>query len=214
MQHVNVWVFLMNKKELQSEIEQLIQSIKLHYNKINEEVRIPSIELELITAKIRKLHEKSIIYNHIHFLEEQGYTFVAQSELVNRIVKEEKFEEKPMENSFSNFSLEIKDETVNVSSSQVEMVKEEAPKPEVIPEKKSLLQDLNSFISLNNKYMFISQLFWGNADEYRNSIQEINQFSSKDEAENYLKTLAIKYKWPAEGEALDSFFSCVRNRFK
>jgi hypothetical protein len=73
---------------------------------------------------------------------------------------------------------------------------------------------LNSFISLNNKYMFISQLLWGNADEYRSSIQEINQFTSKAEAEDYLKVLAIKFKWPSEGEALESFFNCVRNRFK
>jgi hypothetical protein len=61
----------MNKKEIGKEIETLIRSIKLHYDNIAEEVRIPTIELELITAKIRKLHEKSIIFNHLHMVEEQ-----------------------------------------------------------------------------------------------------------------------------------------------
>lgn len=61
----------MNKKEIGKEIETLIRSIKLHYDNIAEEVRIPTIELELITAKIRKLHEKSIIFNHLHMIEEQ-----------------------------------------------------------------------------------------------------------------------------------------------
>ena len=61
----------MNKKEIGKEIETLIRSIKLHYDNIAEEVRIPTIELELITAKIRKLHEKSIVFNHLHMIEEQ-----------------------------------------------------------------------------------------------------------------------------------------------
>jgi hypothetical protein len=205
----------MNKKELQVEIEQLIQSIRLHYSKINEEVRIPSIELELITAKIRKLHEKSIVYNHMHYLEEQGYFFTAQNPIETlektKVVSENTAARDPQ----TSMSAENKDEKLLVSSSQINAPSTEIIQPsEPVVEKKSLLQDLNSFISLNNKYMFISQLFWGNADEYRSSIQEINQFTSKAEAEDYLKVLAIKFKWPSEGEALESFFNCVRNRFK
>lgn len=205
----------MTKKELQAEIEQLIQSIKLHYSKINEEVRIPSIELELITAKIRKLHEKSIVYNHMHYLEEQGYFFTAQKpaesvENTNVVINDS-----VVQDTDNSGLLEIKDDTLLVSSAQLDAPSKEIIQPTApVVEKKSPLQDLNSFISLNNKYMFISQLFWGNADEYRSSIQEINQFTSKAEAEDYLKLLAIKFKWPAEGEALESFFNCVRNRFK
>ena len=205
----------MNKKELQVEIEQLIQSIKLHYSKINEEVRIPSIELELITAKIRKLHEKSIIYNHIHYLEEQGYFFTSQVPLEKLEKTKVGIENTAAQDPHTSISMEIKDEKMVVSTSQINAPTPEIIKPEEpVLEKKSLLQDLNSFISLNNKYMFISQLFWGNADEYRSSIQEINQFTTKAEAEEYLKVLAIKFKWPTDGEALESFFNCVRNRFK
>lgn len=60
----------MDKKSILKEIEVLIRSIKVHYENIETEYRIPTIELELITSKIRKLHEKSIIYNHLHYLEE------------------------------------------------------------------------------------------------------------------------------------------------
>jgi len=89
----------MNKKEIGKEIEILIRSIKLHYDNIAEEVRIPSIELELITAKIRKLHDKSIIFNHLHYMEEQ------QSRL-NRIELEMEAEddETPEENFIINAS--------------------------------------------------------------------------------------------------------------
>jgi hypothetical protein len=61
----------LDKKAILKEIEVLIRSIKVHYDNIENEYRIPTIELELITSKIRKLHEKSIIYNHLHYLEEE-----------------------------------------------------------------------------------------------------------------------------------------------
>ncbi len=61
----------LDKKAILKEIEVLIRSIKVHYDNIENEHRIPTIELELITSKIRKLHEKSIVYNHIHYLEEE-----------------------------------------------------------------------------------------------------------------------------------------------
>ena len=61
----------LDKKAILKEIEVLIRSIKVHYDNIEHEYRIPTIELELITAKIRKLHEKSIVYNHLHYIEEE-----------------------------------------------------------------------------------------------------------------------------------------------
>lgn len=61
----------LDKKAILKEIEVLIRSIKVHYDNIENEHRIPTIELELITSKIRKLHEKSIIYNHLHYIEEE-----------------------------------------------------------------------------------------------------------------------------------------------
>jgi hypothetical protein len=61
----------MDKQHILKEIETLIRSIKVHYDNLDNEPRIPTIELELITSKIRKLHEKSIIYNHLHYIEEE-----------------------------------------------------------------------------------------------------------------------------------------------
>ena len=72
-----------DKKSILQEIEVLIRSIKVHYDNLENESRIPTIELELITSKIRKLHEKSIIYNHLHYLEEE------QNQLLKRLKQEE-----------------------------------------------------------------------------------------------------------------------------
>lgn len=77
----------LDKKAILKEIEVLIRSIKVHYDNIENEHRIPTIELELITSKIRKLHEKSIIYNHIHYMEEEQLQSTKRLKLDHLIFK-------------------------------------------------------------------------------------------------------------------------------
>lgn len=62
----------MNKYQLRKEIAELIDSIKEHSDSIGTRKRIPQLELELILSKIKKLYEKSIIFNYInqHHIEE------------------------------------------------------------------------------------------------------------------------------------------------
>ncbi|MFN4233810.1 MAG: hypothetical protein ACK4IK_03275 [Bacteroidia bacterium] len=62
----------MDKYQLRKEIAQLIDSIKEHSDNIGNRKRIPQLELELILSKIKKLYEKSIVFNYInqHQIEE------------------------------------------------------------------------------------------------------------------------------------------------
>lgn len=62
----------MNKYHLRKEIAELIDSIKEHSDNIGTRKRIPQLELELILSKIKKLYEKSIIFNYVnqHHLDE------------------------------------------------------------------------------------------------------------------------------------------------
>jgi hypothetical protein len=77
----------LDKKAILKEIEVLIRSIKVHYDNIENELRIPTIELELITSKIRKLHEKSIVYNHLHYIEEEQLQSTKRMRFDNLIMK-------------------------------------------------------------------------------------------------------------------------------
>jgi hypothetical protein len=78
----------LDKKAILKEIEVLIRSIKVHYSSIETEHRIPTIELELITSKIRKLHEKSIIYNHLHYVEEEQLAGTRRNKIDHLIFKD------------------------------------------------------------------------------------------------------------------------------
>jgi hypothetical protein len=189
----------MSRRELHQEIEQLIHSIKLHYSQINSEVRIPSIELELITSKIRKLHEKSIVYNHLHTLEEKGIILTRASvDLV--------FEE-PEEEDNTDASAKQQDDAPSSVLPDL---------PTEIPSNKNnapQLPDINAFISLNDKYMFISSLFWGNADEYRKAIQDINKCDQFASVEEVIRQLSEKFKWTPDSEVRETFLRCVKNRY-
>jgi len=93
----------LDKKAILKEIEVLIRSIKVHYDNIENEYRIPTIELELITSKIRKLHEKSIIYNHLHYLEEEQLQSARRIKIDQLIFKHSDEEQKP-----DDLNLEVK----------------------------------------------------------------------------------------------------------
>lgn len=56
----------MDKYQLRKEIAQLIDSIKEHSDNIGTRKRIPQLELELILSKIKKLYEKSIVFNYVN----------------------------------------------------------------------------------------------------------------------------------------------------
>lgn len=56
----------MDKNKLRKEISQLIDSIKEHSDMISNYQRIPQLELEMILSKIKKLYEKSIVFNYLN----------------------------------------------------------------------------------------------------------------------------------------------------
>jgi hypothetical protein len=54
----------MEISKIRKEITQLIDNIKEHSDYMSDFERIPQVELDIIIAKIRKLHERTIIFNH------------------------------------------------------------------------------------------------------------------------------------------------------
>ena len=101
----------MDKKAILKEIEVLIRSIKVHYENIETEYRIPTIELELITSKIRKLHEKSIIYNHLHYLEEDQLQS-ARRHKIDQLILKDVDDEQAEKNVMETKSAIIKEQVV------------------------------------------------------------------------------------------------------
>ena len=74
--------------------------------------------------------------------------------------------------------------------------------------------DIRTQIGINDKYLFISELFADDKSAYDNAIKKINSFTNADEAENWIKQeLHIPRNWQDENETVVSFYQLVRKCF-
>jgi hypothetical protein len=75
-------------------------------------------------------------------------------------------------------------------------------------------QDLKSSISLNDKMIFIKELFNGYNLAYSEALEILNRFESFEAADNFLhKNYAQKNKWIDKQEVVDRFYELLNRRY-
>jgi hypothetical protein len=76
------------------------------------------------------------------------------------------------------------------------------------------IKDLRKAIGINDRYVFINELFRGDETMYERSIKTINSFNIYGEAEFWIKReLKLKLAWPDDNEAVQLFDELVKRRF-
>ena len=94
------------------------------------------------------------------------------------------------------------------------MVKKQEDKSLADTLNKKPIKELKAAIGINEKFLFINELFDGNLQEYNNSIAALNQCQSYSEATTFIKNnLSGKYKWEEENKYVLSFLDLVKRRF-
>lgn len=79
---------------------------------------------------------------------------------------------------------------------------------------KNTVTDLKSIISLNDKLLFIKDLFNGYSLAYSEAIELVNRYDSLEAADNFLKhNYAVKNKWEDKPETLEKFYEILGRRF-
>jgi hypothetical protein len=90
------------------------------------------------------------------------------------------------------------------------------------PEKKEVsakltdtpVKDLRKAVGINDRYLFISELFRGDETMYERSIKTINNFSIFQEAYYWMeRELKLKLAWDQEKHSTQLFYQLVRRRF-
>ncbi len=79
----------------------------------------------------------------------------------------------------------------------------------------SPIADLNRALSINDRLMYMSELFGRNMKELEAALNMLNQMPNLDSAKAYLLTFAEQYKW-MEGERLETaetFIKLIRRRY-
>lgn len=76
------------------------------------------------------------------------------------------------------------------------------------------IKDLKKAIGINDRYVFINDLFRGDESMYERSIKTINNFSIYAEAQYWMeRELKIKLGWDDDRPATQEFYGLVRRRF-
>jgi hypothetical protein len=80
--------------------------------------------------------------------------------------------------------------------------------------KEAPIRDLKKAIGINDKFLFINELFRGDEVMYERSIKTINGFSIYPEAEYWIKReLKLKLGWDDRNEIVKQFDQLVKRRF-
>lgn len=76
------------------------------------------------------------------------------------------------------------------------------------------VKDLRQAIGINDKFLFIQELFRGDIDMYERSIKTINECHSLQEAEYWIeRELKIRQGWLDDTRPVQHFYSLIKKRF-
>jgi len=76
------------------------------------------------------------------------------------------------------------------------------------------INDLKAAIGLNQKFLFMNDLFEGENELFHNAVDKINAFESNAQAMEYIENdLSLKYSWDKENSSVLKFLDLVERRF-
>ncbi|HVD97847.1 MAG TPA: hypothetical protein VNB90_06550 [Cytophagaceae bacterium] len=141
--------------------------------------------------------------------------------------KKEQSSEKEKESEFVAFKQPLKDlpkekttTTINdffarnkqLSLNDVMMKEEEANL--LTKHRKSKIHDLKAAVPINLRFIFINELFKGNADDYNLAIVQVERCEDYESAKNILEQLyGRKYEWNKDKTEVKEFYELVERRF-
>jgi len=77
-----------------------------------------------------------------------------------------------------------------------------------------VVHDLQSAIGVNERFLYINELFEGDGDAYNTAVAKLNAFSNLPEALKYVRNeLSEKYTWDQEQESTISFYGLIEKRY-
>jgi hypothetical protein len=78
---------------------------------------------------------------------------------------------------------------------------------------KKPIPDLIKAIGLNQKFLFMNDLFEGENNHYKEAINNLNNFASFIEADEYINTLKARHGWENSSNTVKEFVELVERRY-
>lgn len=200
-----------------------------------------SKELSFEPSTIEEKEDTSNIVEE-EILSEEGIKEIAEENINSEPAEEAKEITKTTNKNLVNFEMppqkqtewEKQDITVAPTSSQKEKTeggscsdkntaspKEEMMKPlefdfgqdlQFVP-KNSKAFDVRSAIGVNDRYLFLNELFFKKKDAYDKALESINQLNNIEEAIDFTNGLAKELNWDKEEPTVQSFYQVLNKAF-
>lgn len=77
----------------------------------------------------------------------------------------------------------------------------------------SPIHDLREAIGINDKFVFINELFKGDLEKYNKILDELNGFSSLKGAQTYLTELSVQHQWDEESPTFLKLAHMLERKF-
>ena len=75
------------------------------------------------------------------------------------------------------------------------------------------VNDLKKVIGINDKFLFVNELFGGSMEKYNKSIENLNDLKTLNGAMIYLNELKVELQWNSSNEAYKKLVSLVNKKF-
>ena len=229
----------MNKEIIKEEIKWLLEAINEQYATISgHRERIPQIEFDILMDNLRKFYENLHMLKRLddpHF----SYEKKVQSHEAARPAPTEVKTPQPPRPQFSTLlpkpqpapaaappvrheplavlKKQPKDGEISLfdvgelsMNSRLKEARERTFSPRV---PSGRIENLKTAIIINDKFMFINELFEGNLREYNDTIETLNGFQTLGQAADYLDLMRKKNFWNTGSVAFKKLKELVERRF-
>lgn len=172
-------------------------------------IKVDASEKETVAKTFTKTEDDQIINTPAEFTEEKTIEkkWESQNNNIPKIEDVSTFSYYQKSSSDLNEKISNKEKSLNdrfkAGNKEVGTVLHDAP-----------VKDLKKAIGINDRFVFINELFRDDENMYERSIKTINSFNILPEAEYWIKReLKLKLGWNDDSETVKHFDQLVRRRF-
>lgn len=93
-------------------------------------------------------------------------------------------------------------------------VQEQKPRPVDLFASAGIPKDVRSVIGINDKYLFLNELFNNHKSNYEETLDQLNHFSTLQQAEDWIDTrVAAANKWDKSDPTVEGFYAILQRHF-
>ncbi len=199
----------MNKEIVRSQIQTLLETVTEQIEASREyKDRIPQIEFDLILENLRKLYDALHLLQKVHDPQEP----VPAEPLIKSVerLKESPRKEEAARKAKEPGAMDLFAAEEPAFSIKLQEAREKSLGPKPVPPG---ADHFKSLISINDKFLFINELFDGNLREYNETVETLNGFKELKQAMEFFDLVRAKNFWDPASNGFKRMKELLEKRF-